>query len=669
MRKKKEKVKSSKGFTIQGKIQKIVTSLLVANMLILCIVSCVLNLATTINTLVPSMNTLAEEASQHVNAQIASSLRQVELIGANERVSNVFLKREDKQKLLNSYIQAYDWEFATVLNTIGDDIVYETGNYASKSYFKPALAGTTTLSEPVLDSATGKLNITYAAPLWKDGEIGSTIIGVAIIIIDAQNFSDVMGSIHVSENGFAYIVDANGTIIASYDYSQVQEQTNHITAAQTDSKLSSIADIETRMINGENGSATYVGNGSLNLIAFTPVGINDWSIAVVAPYTDFSGGLNTCIIITIILMVLALVFGRSMAKKLGRSIGEPISTCTNRLQLLATGDLTTPVPEIKTNDETKILAQATTSIVDTQRAVISDLSQVLEVMASGNFTVNSNIGEEAYVGAYATLIQSTKDLKSKLSSALKSIKEGANEVSASSNQLSESAQSVAEGATDQAGAVEELQATIMDITSRVEINAKASGDAAKLASNVSAQAAGSSREIKDMTHAMERISAASEQIGNIIGEIEDIAEQTNLLSLNAAIEAARAGEAGRGFAVVADQIRKLAEQSSISAVNTRKLIEASLSEVETGNEITERTVQSITEVIDGLETIATGAKSSYESAMEQAELMEQLGMGVEQISEVIQGNSAIAQEVSATSEELSAQAISLDELTQRFTIE
>lgn len=140
------------------------------------------------------------------------------------------------------------------------------------------------------------------------------------------------------------------------------------------------------------------------------------------------------------------------------------------------------------------------------------------------------------------------------------------------------------------------------------------------------------------------------------------------MSLNASIEAARAGEAGKGFAVVADQIGKLATDSANSAINTKRLIENTLQEIETGNEITVATTKAIEDVISGIKMLAVSTKEISDLSDDQAEAMKQLEAGVEQIAEVIQNNSAAAQESSATSEELSAQSQSLEELVAQFKI-
>ena len=167
---------------------------------------------------------------------------------------------------------------------------------------------------------------------------------------------------------------------------------------------------------------------------------------------------------------------------------------------------------------------------------------------------------------------------------------------------------------------------------------------------------------------MERISSTSMEIQNIIGSIEDIASQTNLLSLNASIEAARAGEAGKGFAVVADQIGKLAGDSAKAAVNTRDLIEKSLQEIENGNQITEKTVAALNEILEAMNSFADVAKTSSTNSSEQADMLKQIEQGIEQISGVIQSNSASAEETSATSQELSAQSEGLKNLVGRFKL-
>ena len=174
--------------------------------------------------------------------------------------------------------------------------------------------------------------------------------------------------------------------------------------------------------------------------------------------------------------------------------------------------------------------------------------------------------------------------------------------------------------------------------------------------------------MNELIQAMDNITETSREIENIIAAIEDIASQTNLLSLNASIEAARAGEAGRGFAVVADQIGKLASDSAQSAITTRDLISKSLVEIETGNRIVENTMESISTVLANMEAFAGMAAGAAEASRTQADMLEQIEAGIDQISVVVQNNSASAQETSAVSEELSAQAIGLEDMVNKFVL-
>lgn len=361
--------------------------------------------------------------------------------------------------------------------------------------------------------------------------------------------------------------------------------------------------------------------------------------------------------------MLLVILGRKMAQ----DIEKPMIALADRLQTFAQGDLNSAFPECATEDEISYMIQVAKGMASDLDMIITDAGELLGQMAEGNYAIGTKI-EDKYVGQFVALKDAMRKMNRQMNGTLQQVEEAAKQVSAGAENLAESAQSLAEGATDQAGSVEELTATITNIADAVNRTAGELQKTTQKAENYAQQADAGHAQMKSLMEEMDRINDTSKKIQNIIAEIEDIASQTNLLSLNAAIEAARAGEAGRGFAVVAEQIRKLAEQSAQSAVDTRSLIEGSLQEIERGNQAAEAAAESLEQIVTGVKEIAADSRRLSEESTAQAQAMEQAEVGVNQISEVVQSNSASAEESSATSEELSAQAYSLNEVVGKFTL-
>ncbi len=368
-----------------------------------------------------------------------------------------------------------------------------------------------------------------------------------------------------------------------------------------------------------------------------------------------------------IVIIGASVVAKTLGTKIAKTIAEPLKKLVDRFALFTQGDFTSPYPETETQDEVSNIVAGARKMSEDIGLILNDVAYLMNEMANGNYAVRTE-HTERYVGEFSKLIEAIRGMNRQMDSTIHHIEEAAEQVSAGSGNLADAAQALAEGATDQAAAVEELQATFANITEGVHVTAKHVEDSYQQAQKYAEVADNSHNEMNSMISAMTKISDTSKKIESIISEIEDIASQTNLLSLNAAIEAARAGEAGKGFAVVAEQIRKLAEQSAQSAVDTRELIESSINEVEEGNRIADNAAASLEEVVAGIKNIAEASKQLSEISERQAEAMTQAESGINQISEVVQSNSATAEETSATSEELSAQATTLSDLIGYFVL-
>lgn len=370
------------------------------------------------------------------------------------------------------------------------------------------------------------------------------------------------------------------------------------------------------------------------------------------------------IVIMIVCIIIAVISSMSFATYTARGFAKPIEEIEGAIQKLAQGELSIDL-QVDSKDEMGAMARHLNKAVAMIKQYIDTIKYGLTEVGEGNFTVRPDV---EFHGDFVAIKEAIEHIVLSLSTTMKMINEGSDQVALGAEQLADSAQALAEGATNQAGAVEELTATIETVADAANYSAKKADAAYRDAEEFVKVAEKSSEEMKLLTEAMERITVTSKEIENIIAEIENIAAQTNLLSLNASIEAARAGESGRGFAVVADQIGKLAADSAQSAVNTKALINKSLEEIIKGDEITAKTAEALERVIEGIKSLSNASKETSKLSTDQAETMIQVQEGIEQIAEVIQSNSALAEETSATSEELLAQSENLKSLVAQFEL-
>ena len=381
---------------------------------------------------------------------------------------------------------------------------------------------------------------------------------------------------------------------------------------------------------------------------------------------------NVCTVIIFIVIVAAglaiAVVTTLIGKIITNSITEPVEQIKAAVASLRKGELSnvemlTYESEDELGDTIRNLKEAMGILAD----YVSEISVEVKAIAQGDLTRNGDDITD-FLGDFSELKTSLLYILKRFNSTLTEISNLAEQVSSNSSEVENASKSLADGATEQAGVIEELNATIDTVVDMAEDTAKETQNASARVKASANKANEEKEKMNELLTEMEHITEISKEIGNIITDIEDIASQTNLLSLNASIEAARAGEAGKGFAVVADQIGKLAADSAKSAVNTRDLIDKTLVEIEKGNTITRTTADAFNQIITDMESFAELAENTMEKANSQAESLEQIGQGIEQLSGVVQGNAASSEENTAISINLAEGAAKMHDRVNIFKL-
>lgn len=532
----------------------------------------------------------------------------------------------------------------------------------TRGWYQDAFNSKSTIfTAPYIDTATGAMIITVASPIYENGNA----VGVFGCDITLDYIMELTAQMQLTKNGSPVLIDGDGNIMLHGNevFSPKIEGGNAVITSAADAGgdyakvLSELSDDVYLDINKDfDGSSKY--------FIFSRLSSADWTLGYVCPKNDIDGSLGSLAVIYALLGIVFLAAGTAVIISVIKISVKPLRKISAVAEDIAAGNLSASF-DYNSTDDIGILCSNFARCTDTTRRYISDISEKLDRLAKGDFTVNVT---EDYIGDFAPIKESLTNIITSMRNTLNNIEVASGQVNMGAANVAKSSTRLAEGVYSQTENLKKLNSDMSVIIEKVKDSDKNACEARELAEGARAKLEESNREMNKLLAAMSEISEMSAETAKIVKTIDDIAFQTNILALNASVEAARAGAAGKGFTVVADEVRNLAGKSAEAANRTSKLINQTTEAVAAGAALADSTAKALSEAVANTARVDENIGRISDSAREQSRFMDNVFQGINAVSEVVNTTADTAQSGAASSEELSGQASMLSGLISAFKL-